>query len=133
MLSKSIFTLVLILATACQSAPIQKKNNSPNWIENSENEFPAAFYLTSVGQSDSREKAEKSALQKIANVFQVRIQSNQSFEKIVKETSGTGESGIQKTANIINQVTLSNDLELINTKFEKYYFDKKQWRCKVLQ
>lgn len=123
--SKLILLIIFLSLNSCESKNLQKKDSKPKWISSVESEYPNAFYLSSMGVSDSKNNAEKEALQGIASIFKVKIEANETFEKLVKETDLNGKSAIEKTANVIKQISVSTNQNLINTKIEKYYFDEK--------
>lgn len=61
-----LFSCLLLLSCSSNSS-------RPDWVDNPSNSYSESDYLTAVGQSDKRDRASKSAIANIAEIFSVNV------------------------------------------------------------
>ena len=85
----------------------------PDWVNGSSKKYPAALYLTGVGQADTRQAAEDRAYAAISKIFAAEISSKtQEWEKYLQSDSkGGSEDSRQISIEQATQVSTKKVLE----------------------
>lgn len=105
---------------------------APKWLKDPSAVYPSSAYLKAVGEGNSIEVAQNSAVASISLVFQTKTDVR---TKAVKELSYIEEENKSEYAtsqNAVQVVNISSDAEFLCTKFDEPYFDKKGKKYAVI-
>lgn len=105
---KQIALSLLILSFTACATPQVKKLETPSWVETGKDaRYPARLYITAEGMGDTKEQADRMAIQKIAEQIQVSIKG--SLTDIQRETKKGGK--IEVEYDIDRRIETSVDIE----------------------
>ncbi len=114
---QNIIILYMILFFGCGSSSI-------NTFDNLKKEYPESRFLSAIGQGDNLREAEKNAIAKLSNIFQSKINVNQTLSENYSEFSDDDNSTIEYKSKLNKRINLSSKQELINVKTGKHYTDE---------
>jgi hypothetical protein len=103
-------------------------SDKPSWVNNPQSEFPEIRYLSYVGNGGAKGSAERDAKSGLASIFRTKIQATTTLNQSVQETQTSFSSNMKMNSDI----TTSTDIELMNVKISKTYYDKNEDKYYVL-
>lgn len=110
--------LTALLLAGC--AP--KTGNVPAWLLNPQSTYPAAQYLVSVGEGDSRRAAENSAAAGLARIFESDIQAAETLSETTVESRGAKET-FNQFSELRSAVRVGSEQTLLNVQFGEAFTD----------
>lgn len=95
--------------------------NVPEWYEHREVVYPDGFYITAVGEGDSKLEAEVSALAGISLYFNIKTEVTNELERTMKEIDGSSYSFSKKTE-IDEKSKVTSQSEFFGVQFDECFF-----------
>lgn len=95
--------------------------NVPEWYEHREVIYPDGFYITAVGEGDSKLEAEISALSGISMYFNIQTEVTNELERTMKEVDGSSYSFNKKTE-MDERAKVSSQSEFFGVQFDECFF-----------
>lgn len=116
---KRLFAVILLafLLFSCGTS-------SKSGLSSLEEAYPESRYLYAIGHGDNLREAEKNAIGKLSNIFQSKVNVNQSLSENYTEFSNDDNSTIEYKSKLNKRINLSSNQELINVKTGKHYTDE---------
>ena len=115
---------IILFACASVSNAEAKKNKRPKWLDNPTKIYPEAYYLTAIGEGDSRAYAEDMAVSKISRIFESVVKTDQTVSNRYNEILNSKGANATETTDINTNINISSDQKLLNLKFGESYTDK---------
>ena len=119
-----ILTVLFACATISDVDAKRKKNKKPDWLINPENKFPSAYFLTAIGEADSRTDAENMAAANISRIFESNVSASQTVSTRYNEIINNSGVSSSENTDIRKNVNVSSEQKLMNVKFADSYTDK---------
>jgi hypothetical protein len=110
----------IILFTGCASHP----EGTPAWLLNPQSAYPAAQYLVSVGEGDSRRAAENSATAGLARIFESDIKAAETLSETTVESRGSVET-FDQFSELRSAVRVGSEQKLLNIQFGETFTDSR--------
>jgi len=102
----------------------RRKNEKPKWVDDPASAYPEAYYLSAIGEGDTRSYAENMAAGNLARIFESRVKADQSVSNRYNEISDNSGVSSTETTDIATNVNISSDQTLLNVKFGESYTDQ---------
>jgi len=119
-----IFLVIILFACASVSKAEAKKNKRPEWLDNPQKIYPEAYYLSAIGEGDSRAYAEDMAVSKISRIFESVVKTEQTVSNRYNEIVNAKGANATETTDINTNINISSEQKLLNLKFGESYTDK---------
>ncbi|MFO7896740.1 MAG: LPP20 family lipoprotein [Candidatus Cloacimonadales bacterium] len=122
--------LIIIAITIFSCAVVSEaeakrgKNEKPKWVDNPASAYPEAYYLSAIGEGDTRSYAENMAAANISRIFESQVKADQSVSNRYSEIADATGVSSSETTDIATNVNISSDQTLLNLKFGESYTDE---------
>lgn len=98
----------------------------PAWIDGASSDYPAAQYLTGVGQGDNRAVAEDQAYAAVARIFKAEVSAKSKDWESYLVVEQKGQSRDERRLTLDNLTRVSTDKVLENVKIVDRWYDAKK-------
>lgn len=120
----SVLLIAFLIVAWVGSSNLEAKSKQPGWLTNPENKFPSAYYLTAIGEGDSRAQAENMAVANISRIFESKVMASESIQQRYEEMISSKGANSSESTEIIKDVNISSEQTLMNLKFADSYTDE---------
>ncbi len=118
MFLKTTSLIILLLISSCSA------QTSSDVYQNLEKDYPESKYLSAIGEGDTRKDAEKSAMGKLALIFESKIDMSQTLNENYSEFSNDEGSSLTYESTTMKRTNVSTDQKLLNVKYGKHGVDE---------
>ena len=112
--------LLILLLAGCASRSV----DSPAWLLNPQETYPAAQYLVAVGKGDTRRAAENSAAAGLARIFESQIHAEETLSETTTEARGAIES-FDQFSELRANIRIGSKQNLLNIQFGETFTDRR--------
>lgn len=117
---KSSYQLICLLAlagllNACASA------GPPTWISSPDEVYNPNEYLTAVGDGDSNQRAQDTAIANLARIFRADIQASERLVEEYREVADGERVEVDWVSELVSSTQITSNLELLNVRILESY------------
>lgn len=127
-MKRIILVFLAIMIFACASVADAeakgKKSKQPKWLDNPQEVYPEGYYLSAIGEGDSRSYAEEMAAGNISRIFEAKVKADQTVSNRYNEIVNAKGVNSTETTDINTNVNITSEQTLLNLKFGESYTDK---------
>lgn len=116
--AKSVL-LGVALAVAIVSLVVPGHADVPGWVNNPDERYPSATYLTAVGSAPTLAAARKKAKAELSKIFSQRIQAIEELDQHVEETSRGKTTTFVENVQQRTEISVKTSAELIGVRIER--------------
>ncbi|MFW6347121.1 MAG: hypothetical protein ACOC2C_00750 [Cyclonatronaceae bacterium] len=109
------FFMVVCFLSACGSA------GPPVWVSSPDEVYAPNEYLTAVGDGDSNQRAQDTALANLARIFKADIQTTETLVEEYREVADDERVEVDWVSELVSATEISTGLELLNARIYESY------------
>lgn len=116
----ALLPLLPLFFTGCSTLRPEPR---PDWLVQPQSAYPAARYLSAIGEGDTRRAAENNATAGLARIFQSHIDANETLSQTTTESRGRIDA-FDQFSELRTDVKIGSQQELLNVQFGEIFTDR---------
>ena len=116
--------LALISCSVTSNVKEHKSEDKPKWLQNPKSVYADKYYLSAIGQGDSRQQAIDMAMANLAKIFEVKIDASETIDLKYLEIFKNEKWQLEEKSEIHKNIKIKSNEMLFNVQFGESYTDE---------
>ena len=123
-MKKILIMLTLISCSIASNMNEHKTEKKPKWLQNPKSVYADKYYLSAIGQGDSRQQAINMATANLAKIFEVKVNASETIDLKYLEIFKNEKWQYEEQSGIQKSITTKSNETLLNVQIGESYADE---------